>query len=296
MFIRFDQRTSIQEEAAARLGEIYREAGFQFVYFDGAEDVHEPYWFMVSWPQWLVYRQLKPAPLFAEGAAKAHFSWHILSRGNAFDHFAPEVIKAQTAKHPAREAERIVADFTRIDFGWLDFDVPDEKSIGMQPDMFEYVTSRAAAWDCPISLQPSLDLLEDTRGPPTTSRCSVGGRKFEPGTGLPTRKSKSCANWTRSISCSSTSARNSSSSLTGRSRVSPNKQVRAFSFRRAGKSYVIYWHVSGEGQLSLPLKPTDVRVLDEFGGQALSARQAGRQAGTDSWFLWENDAISSPIA
>ena len=44
----FDQRTSIQKEVAARLGEIYSKAGFEFAYFDGAEDVPPPYWFTVS--------------------------------------------------------------------------------------------------------------------------------------------------------------------------------------------------------------------------------------------------------
>ena len=33
-------------------------------------------------------------------------------------------------------------------------------TIGTQPDMLEYVTSRAAAWDCPVSLVGRLDVLQ----------------------------------------------------------------------------------------------------------------------------------------
>src|ERR1035437_4753652 len=42
-YLRFNQETNIQQEVAARLAEIYTDAGFQFVYFDGAEDVSLPY-------------------------------------------------------------------------------------------------------------------------------------------------------------------------------------------------------------------------------------------------------------
>ena len=48
LFVRIDQNTGIQREIAGRLGRIYAEAGFRFVYFDGAEDVPMPYWYNVS--------------------------------------------------------------------------------------------------------------------------------------------------------------------------------------------------------------------------------------------------------
>jgi len=42
IFVRLTQDTSIQEEVAQRLATIYRDGGFKFVYFDGAEDVPGP--------------------------------------------------------------------------------------------------------------------------------------------------------------------------------------------------------------------------------------------------------------
>ena len=103
-----------------------------------------------------VFKRLNPQPLFAEGAAKSHFSWHILSGGNAFDVFRPEVLKKEVRKWPAEEAPRMRQDFTRINFGWLGYFVPDETTIGTQPDMLEYVTSVAAAWNCPISIHSNI--------------------------------------------------------------------------------------------------------------------------------------------
>jgi hypothetical protein len=69
----FTQDTSIQAEVAERLRAIYEQAGFKFVYFDGAEDVPPPYWHTVSRAQWIVYERLQQKPLFAEGALQVPF-------------------------------------------------------------------------------------------------------------------------------------------------------------------------------------------------------------------------------
>ena len=84
LFIRVNQNTGIQKEIAERLGKIYHEAGFRFVYFDGAEDVPMPYWYNVSRSQMIVYNEMKPTPLFAEGALKSHYGWHIFKSWECF--------------------------------------------------------------------------------------------------------------------------------------------------------------------------------------------------------------------
>lgn len=141
-----------------KIANIY-DAGFQFIYFDGSEGVNPPpFGINVGLAQYRVFKRLEPQPLFAEGAAKSHFSWHMLSGGNAFDIFRPEVLKEETRKWPAEEASRMRHDFTRINFGWLGYWAPGEATIGTQPDMLEYVTSIAAAWDCPpISIHSNLE-------------------------------------------------------------------------------------------------------------------------------------------
>ncbi|RPJ59948.1 MAG: hypothetical protein EHM23_12255 [Acidobacteria bacterium] len=276
VFIRFDQRTSIQDEAATRLSSIYNQAGFRFAYFDGAEDVHEPYWFMVSWAQWRVYRQLNPRPLFAEGACKAHFSWHILSRGNAFDNFAPEVIKAQTRRFPADEAPRIAEDFTGMDFGWVAYPPPSAESTGMQPDMFEFVTSRAAAWDCPISVQFSLEKLE--RHPRTADNLEVLRRweEVRARRWLTEEQKRQLRNLEQEHLLL-VNEQNELELVPYQEIPNPpgGKQVRAFSFDRAGKRYIVYWHVSGDGFLELPARQGDLNLLEELGQPGTLAAAAG---------------------
>ena len=107
-----------------------------------------------------VYRLIRPEPLFAEAAAHSHFSWHMMSRSNAFDGVPPEEMKEFIRIHPAEEAPRSAMDFSHNNFGWLYFYLPTEKSIGSQVDIYEYASSRAAAWDCPIALAADPDRFD----------------------------------------------------------------------------------------------------------------------------------------
>ncbi len=150
-FIRFDQDTDIQDEVALRIGKLYRQTGpYEMVYFDGAEDVHAPFWHHVASAQQRVFRQLDPAPPVCEAAHYSHFSWHMITRSNAYDIVAPaDGMKDFCRLMPCPTAAERTKDFSRIDFGWLGR--LGEKNAS--PDVWEYVASRAAAWDCPISLK-----------------------------------------------------------------------------------------------------------------------------------------------
>ncbi|MBN2293847.1 MAG: hypothetical protein JXM70_15570 [Pirellulales bacterium] len=160
-FIRFDQRTDIQDETARRIADIYHKTGpYEMVYFDGAEDVHEPFWYNVASAQYRVYRLLDPPPPICEAAHYTHFSWHMITRSNAYDTVAPpEGMKDFCRLMPCPTAAERVKDFSRIDFGWLG-QFGKSKSGYAGPDVYEYVISRAAAWDCPISLKVSSKGLE----------------------------------------------------------------------------------------------------------------------------------------
>jgi len=156
-FIRFDQDTDIQDETARRIADIYHRTGpYEMVYFDGAEDVHEPFWHHVASAQYRVFRLLSPPPPACEAAHYTHFSWHMITRSNAYDTVAPAGgMKDFCRLMPCPTAAERVKDFSRIDFGWLGrFGAGKGNRAG--PDVFEYVISRAAAWDCPISLRVSL--------------------------------------------------------------------------------------------------------------------------------------------
>ncbi len=153
LFVRYDQNTDIQDETARRIAEIVRQTGpYDLLYFDGAEDIHAPAWYHVANAQWRVYRLLEPPYPACEAAVSTHFSWHMISRGNAWDVIAGvDGMKDFCDVLPCRSAPVAAEDFTRIEFGWLGrFGASETSCVG--PDVLEYVLSRCAAWDCPFSL------------------------------------------------------------------------------------------------------------------------------------------------
>ena len=151
IFIRFNQNTDIQDETAQRLGEIFLRTGpYDMVYFDGAEDVHRPFWYHVVNAQYCVYRHFQPEPAVCETALNTHFSWHMMSRSHAYD-LSSRHIKNFCHKISCRVAPVRALDFSRIDFGWI-FGLFDY----FGPDVLEYIISRGAAWDCPFSIRLNL--------------------------------------------------------------------------------------------------------------------------------------------
>ena len=263
----YDQRTGIQEEVSRRLGKLYGQAGFRFAYFDGAEDVPPPYWYNVSRAQWLTWKQMKPGPLFAEGACKAHFSWHILTRGNAFDIFRPEVMKDATRAHPGEEAPRIAKDFTGLNYGWIDYWEPSAETMGTQPDMLEFVTSRAAAWDCPISFRGRLELF--SRHPRTPDNLEVLRRWEE------ARASRWLTPAHREALKNLDQEHTLLLSANGDFELAPcwrierpgsgDDRLRAFFFEHRGSSWVLYWHTAGSGRAELELAGDRLRLWRDPG-------------------------------
>jgi hypothetical protein len=277
IFVRFTQDTSIQDEVAERLREIYQHAGFKFVYFDGAEDVPPPYWFNVSRAQWVVNEKLDPRPLFAEGACKSHFSWHILTRGNAFDVFRPEVMKAATRAYPVAEAQRVAKDFTSINFGWIGYWTPGADTIGTQPDMLEYVASRATAWDCPVSLIGDLAALKAHPRTPDNLEALRRWEEFRLGKGLTAEQRLSLRNHDQEHTLL---LERGDLVLTPWSPIDnaagKDRPCRAFVFERSGETWVSYWHTSGEASLRIELEPRRCALMREP-GDSISIKSRGSQ-------------------
>ena len=148
-----DQNSSLQDEIAEKIARVY-DLGFSFIYMDGSEGVNAPYEYQIPSAQYRVYKKLNVKPLFCEAAAKGHFSWHMLSGGNAFDVFPTDSFKVMLDKYPIREAPVLQMDFTRPDFGWWAF-FDDSR-----PDVFEYGASHAAGFDCPFTIQSHLSNLD----------------------------------------------------------------------------------------------------------------------------------------
>lgn len=264
--IYIDQRTSLQDEVAEKIADIYN-TGFEFMYFDGSEGVNPPFGVNVALAQYRVFKRLKPAPLFTEGAAKSHFSWHMISGGNAFDVFGPEELKEQVRKWPAEEASRMRQDFTRINFGWLGYWIPDETTIGTQPDMLEYVTGVAAGWDCPVSLQANPHAFE--LHPRTADNMEVLKRwetvRAQHWLSEEQKKMLQNVNQEHHLLLDE----NQQFELVPYEQIvdvaGGNQEIRAFIFQRKGDHYVVYWHISGDKKLNLPVTASLITLYKTLG-------------------------------
>jgi hypothetical protein len=275
--VRFDQRTSIQREHAEKIAQLANEAGFQFFSYDGAEDVHAPWWFWVSMSQYEVHNRLSPEPLFSTGAAKSHFGWHILTCSNEFDTFLPEVVKEAARKHQAAAGRYLARDFTRTNMGWIDYVVPSNTTVGMQPDMYEYLCACSAAWDCPISLKADLPRL---RAHPRTDDNLEVMRRWEE------------ARLARFFSTEQIEALRDGGrehilliDETGRFELQPYEQiqdaaggspaVRAFVFERRQNTHIVSWHPFGEATLEMKVDAGSIRLYRDLGKEIPIQRSPG---------------------
>jgi len=235
------------------------------MYFDGSEGTNAPYEFHVPNAQYRVYKKLGKAPIFCEGAAKAHFSWHMLSGGNAFDTFPAAIFKDMIDKWPVYEAPIMADDFTRVNFGWWDT-FPDT-----QPDAFEYGESRALGWDCPITLLGAVEHI---------TPCIRADDVFEVlrrwedvrVNNLLTPEQKALLRqpgqeYTMLIDEQGAYALTPWKHLPGA--AGDEQAVRVFTFCHGGKNWATLWSPRGTARLHLPLCAEDVHYEKEIGGEAL---------------------------
>ena len=261
-----DQNTDLQDEVSAKLAEVYA-AGFEYLYFDGSEGTNAPFAFHVPNAQYRTYRLMKPAPIMAEGAAKAHFSRHMLSGGNAFDVFHPSVFKEMIREHPAAEAPRMQQDFTRLNFGWW-YVLMEEDGI-IQPDHWEYGTSLAAAWDCPATFQADLDSMK--RHPRTDDLLEILRRWEDVRVNalLSEAQKKQIRENPMQEHILLINEEQQYELVPYAQIATAEEALRAFAFERNGRSYVVYWHAYGEGTIQLPFP---VSLQDELYCQAKNTK------------------------
>lgn len=255
-----DQDSSLADEVYTKLADTYN-CGFEFIYFDGSEGTNLPYAYHIPNAQYRVYKKLNKKPLFTEGAAKAHFSWHMLSGGNAFDIFKPAIFKEMIKVHPAAEAPITRNDFTRCNFGWWAYFGTET-----QADMFEYGTSRAAAWDCPVTLQANRERFAES--PRFTDVFEVLHRWEDArATGWLTEAQK---DELKNLEQEHTLLVNEKKEFElapyfkVEGAASGHQFITAYSFTRGGESYVVYWHHNDAVTLNLPLDGKDIQLVEEL--------------------------------
>jgi len=267
-----DQNTGLQDEIAEQIEKIYR-AGFEFIYFDGSEGAIAPFDIHVALAQWRVYRRLEQKPIFCEGAAKSHFSWHMLSGGNAFDVWKPDVFKKMIALHPYREAQHMKNDFTRVNFGWWSF------GAGQRADILEYGTALAASCDCPGALQTDLRRFREH---PRTDDIFEVLRRWEEAReiGFVTPEIKAELRKTEiehTLLINEEGGYELAAWEQVKNALGGDERVTVFLLERKGKCCAVCWNNIGDGHLSLPIGEGEVSYVDELGGEEIAVERKGTE-------------------
>ena len=259
-----NQYTSLQDEVADKIKAIY-DLGFEFVYFDGSEGTNPPYDFHVANAQYRVYKKFGTEPLFCEGAAKSHFSWHMLSGGNAFDTFKDDEFKTKIEEWPVTEAIDMQSDFTRVNFGWWSF------RRTTQPDLTEYGISRAVAYGCPTTYHTCVEKLKEC---PRCDDVFEVMRRWED-----VREKKLLSS--EEIELLKRPGKEHIMLIDEHGEyelceyaqlhtlADGDENARAFTFVRGERSYAVIWHTKGEGELWLPLSKGEFVYEDELGGEII---------------------------
>jgi hypothetical protein len=270
-----DQNTDLQDEVAEKIARVYN-CGFEFMYNDGSEGVSYPPTIHVANAQYRVWKKMDKKAKFMEGAAKGHFGWHFQSGANAFDVFPPEIFKDMIVRWPQYEAPIMRKDFTRLNFGWWGVYMPGQtvhlrdkvpyrtvKSVGTQYDMWEFGTSRAAAWDCPMTIQIGRlkehprrdDLLQVVR-----RWEDVRARKWL----TPEQKEALKSETQEHHLYLNEKGEYELLEMEMLPTAAKAPNTRAFIFERAGKRMIAYWHTSGAAKLAVDLGKAETVELSSL--------------------------------
>lgn len=289
LFIVVDQDTEIADEIAARLAEFVDGCGFRCIYYDGAEDVPMPFWYQVPRAQMRVAGRFARKPFANEGALKSHFGWHLLSRGNAFDTFLPERTRESMRKYVLRTARQDADDFSSVNFGWLSFRLPDTRlgkressiannypvkvTIGTQPDMYEFVASKAAAWNAPLSMQVSPPAAAKH---PRAAEIFATVKRWEEvklGRHLTEEQREMLKDTEREWFIWPLGFDPAKPELVEWRQLTADSErpIRAFSYVRGGKAGIAYWSINGAETPEIELPAIEATILRDKGMRFIEA-------------------------
>lgn len=199
----------------------------------------------------------------------SHYSWHMLTRGNHYDSHSwlPEVMKESIRKFPAAQAPLMAKNFTASTFGRYKYFVPGEHTIGIQPDMIEYLTSRAAGWDSPWIMKARLREFEAHGRTPDNLEVIRRWEEAKAQNWLTEEHKRMLRNLEKEHILLVNEQKEFE--LVPYEQIEEvakgSREVRAFLFERNGELYVVYWHISKQKKLMLPVNREKVTLLVELG-------------------------------
>jgi len=144
-----DEKSTLLDEVAERIANVYNTCGIDQIYMDGAEAMRG--WYGIARMRHAIFTRLK-RPALVEASCWGHHSWPFHSRVGAWDH--PKWGLKRFADDHLRAVQRYRnACLLEAQLGWWVILGPARDWDMEMPDEIEYLCAKALAHDVPLSFQ-----------------------------------------------------------------------------------------------------------------------------------------------
>ena len=144
-----EQDSTLVDELAACVADVYNTCGMDQIYFDGSEGMGD--WRGIVVMRHAIFNRLK-RPALTEASCWGHHNWWFHSRLGAWDH-AKWAVKQFADRHIASAEEHRREDLLEPQLGWWALIGPSTISRGMFPEEAEYFVGKTMSIDAPMSIQ-----------------------------------------------------------------------------------------------------------------------------------------------
>jgi hypothetical protein len=155
LFVRYgcfqpDPNSTLVDDVAAAIAEVFNTCGFDMIYMDGAEGTAGG-WHGEAQIRKAIFQKLK-RPALVEASSWGHHSWPFHSRIGAWDYPNWGLKQFIDVHCRANEAYR-KSTLLPAQLGWWAIFGPDRNRDAELPDEIEYLCTKALAYDMPMSFQ-----------------------------------------------------------------------------------------------------------------------------------------------
>jgi len=155
LFVRYgcflpDENSTLVDEIAQAIADVYNTCGFDMIYMDGAEGMPGG-WYGISRMREAIFRRLK-RPALVEASCWDYHSWAFHSRLGAWDH--PNWgLKPFVDWHCRSNEEHRRSSLLPVQLGWWAILGADRDHDAELPDEFEYLCAKSLAFGMAMSFQ-----------------------------------------------------------------------------------------------------------------------------------------------
>ncbi len=155
LFVRYgcflpDENSTLVEEIAQAIADVYNTCGFDMIYMDGAEGMPGG-WYGISRMREEIFRRLK-RPALVEASCWDYHSWAFHSRLGAWDH--PNWgLKPFVDWHCRSNEQHRRSSLLPVQLGWWAILGPTADHDAELSDEFEYLCAKSLAYGMPMSFQ-----------------------------------------------------------------------------------------------------------------------------------------------